>query len=72
MPPRTHRAPGVPPPGRRGMLRAMANAAPVTLIVGDEEFLADRAVRAVVAAVRAEDPGAEVHDLQGARWSPGS
>lgn len=54
------------------MLRAMANAAPVTLIVGDEEFLADRAVRAVVAAVRAEDPGAEVHDLQGARWSPGS
>ncbi len=53
------------------MLRAMANAAPVTLVVGDEEFLVDRAVRAVVAAVRAEDPGAEVHDLQGGKVEPG-
>ncbi|GAB3890026.1 hypothetical protein GCM10027612_33480 [Microbispora bryophytorum subsp. camponoti] len=53
------------------MLRDMANPAPVTLVVGDEEFLADRAVGSIVAAVRAEDPGAELHDLQGSKVEPG-
>ncbi|MFF3668231.1 DNA polymerase III subunit delta [Microtetraspora malaysiensis] len=49
----------------------MATAAPVTLVVGDEELLADRAVSSVVAAVRADDPGAEVHDLVGGKVEPG-
>lgn len=62
----------VPRPPGRGMLRDMANPAPVTLVVGDEEFLADRAVGSIVAAVRAENPGAELHDLQGSKVEPGS
>ncbi|GIH68653.1 DNA-binding protein [Sphaerimonospora thailandensis] len=43
----------------------------MTLVVGDEEFLADRAVASVVTAVRATDPEAEVHDLVGGRVEPG-
>ena len=35
----------------------------ITLIVGDEELLVDRAVAAVVAAVRESDPDVDVHDL---------
>ncbi|MGW9555363.1 DNA polymerase III subunit delta [Nocardiopsis sp. NPDC055551] len=35
----------------------------ITLIVGDEELLVDRAVAAVVAAVRESDPEVDVHDL---------
>ncbi|MCT9932957.1 DNA polymerase III subunit delta [Planotetraspora sp. A-T 1434] len=49
----------------------MANPAPVTLVVGDEELLADRAVGSIVAAARADDPEAEVHDLLGAKVEPG-
>ncbi|WP_204055370.1 DNA polymerase III subunit delta [Microbispora corallina] len=49
----------------------MANPAPVTLVVGDEEFLADRAVAAVVSAVREADPQAEIHDLAGGKMEPG-
>ncbi|MFF4773564.1 DNA polymerase III subunit delta [Microtetraspora fusca] len=49
----------------------MATPAPVTLVVGDEELLADRAVSSVVAAVRADDPGAEVHDLVGGKVETG-
>ncbi|WP_433349442.1 DNA polymerase III subunit delta [Microtetraspora malaysiensis] len=49
----------------------MATAALVTLVVGDEELLADRAVSSVAAAVRADDPGAEVHDLVGGKVEPG-
>ncbi len=49
----------------------MANPAPVTLVVGDEEFLSDRAVASVVTAVRAADPEAEVHDLVGGKVEPG-
>ncbi|MBO3751287.1 DNA polymerase III subunit delta [Streptosporangiaceae bacterium NEAU-GS5] len=45
----------------------MRSAAAVTLVVGDEELLADRAVAAVVAAVREADSGAEVHDLAGGK-----
>jgi DNA polymerase III subunit delta len=46
---------------------AAAATAPVTLIVGEEEFLVDRAVRELVAAAAADD----VHDLEGAALSPG-
>ncbi|MET9337498.1 DNA polymerase III subunit delta [Nonomuraea sp. NPDC003804] len=43
----------------------------VTLVVGDEELLAERAVGAVVGAVRAQGAGAEVHDLVGGKVEPG-
>ncbi|GAA3445232.1 DNA polymerase III subunit delta [Planomonospora venezuelensis] len=50
---------------------AASDPAPVTLIVGDEELLADRAVGEVIAAVRAADPAAETHDLVGGKVEPG-
>ncbi|MEV0149251.1 MULTISPECIES: DNA polymerase III subunit delta [unclassified Nonomuraea] len=55
------------------MLLDMAGSDPalVTLVVGDEELLAERAVGAVVAAARAGDPAAEVHDLVGSRMGQG-
>ena len=56
---RTGRVPTQQP--RRGMLTGMGNLVPVTLVVGEEEFLVDRAVRAAVAQARealAEDGGA--------------
>ena len=45
-----------------------ASAAPVSLIVGDEEFLVERAVAGLVAA---HGPGADVHDVTAAGLSPG-
>lgn len=36
---------------------------PLHLVVGDEELLVDRAVAGIVAAVRAEDSDADIHDL---------
>ncbi|MBB2912173.1 DNA polymerase-3 subunit delta [Streptosporangium becharense] len=50
---------------------AATDLAPVTLILGDEELLADRAVSEVVAVVKAADPAAEVHDLPGAKVEAG-
>ncbi|PZG42325.1 DNA polymerase III subunit delta [Spongiactinospora gelatinilytica] len=50
---------------------AATSPAPVTLVLGDEELLADRAVSAVVAAAREVDPGLELHDLVGAKVEPG-
>ncbi|MGW0480849.1 DNA polymerase III subunit delta [Nonomuraea sp. NPDC003214] len=54
------------------MLLDMAGTdpAPVTLVVGDEELLAERAVSAVVAAARAAE-AAEVHDLVGSKVTAG-
>jgi DNA polymerase III subunit delta len=48
----------------------------VTLVVGEEEFLVDRAVRELVAAARAAfaesgDGGGDVHDVDGAALTPG-
>jgi DNA polymerase-3 subunit delta len=45
--------------------------APVTLIVGEEEFLVDRAVRGLVAAARDAASGGDVHDLEGSELGPG-
>jgi DNA polymerase-3 subunit delta len=45
--------------------------APVTVIVGEEEFLIDRAVHDLVTAARAADVGGDVHDLDGAALGPG-
>lgn len=55
------------------MLLGMAGTEPalVTLVVGDEELLAERAVGTVIAAARAADTGAEVHDLVGSKVGPG-
>ncbi|WP_336204917.1 DNA polymerase III subunit delta [Nonomuraea sp. LPB2021202275-12-8] len=55
------------------MLLDMAGTdpAPVTLVVGDEELLAERAVSVVVATARAAEAGAEVHDLVGSKVSAG-
>jgi DNA polymerase III subunit delta len=46
---------------------APPEAAPVTIVVGEEEFLIDRAVRDLIAAAQAGD----VHDLDGAALGPG-
>ncbi len=43
----------------------------LTLIVGDEELLAERAVGEVVAAARAEDPETEVIELEPGSLEPG-
>jgi len=60
------------------MLADMANLVPVTLIVGEEEFLADRAVREAVAQAQlalAEPSGGadggDLHDLEAAALSQG-
>jgi DNA polymerase-3 subunit delta len=45
--------------------------APVTLVVGPEELLAERAVTEVVHAVRARDPEADVHDVPAGGLQPG-
>src|SRR5689334_13273320 len=57
------------------MARKTANddpLAPVTLAVGPEELLLDRAVREVVAAARAADPDTDVRDLTPDRLQPGT
>lgn len=55
------------------MLLDMAGTDPalVTLVVGDEELLAERSVSVIVAAARAGDSGAEVHDLVGSKVTTG-
>ncbi len=45
--------------------------APVTLVVGEEEFLVDRAVHDLVAAARDAAAGGDVHDLAAAELGPG-
>jgi DNA polymerase-3 subunit delta len=47
------------------------DAAPVTLVTGDEELLADRAIGAVVRAARATAPDAQVQDFLGGKVEPG-
>jgi len=44
-------------------VRTQVTTAPVTLVVGEEEFLVDRAVRDLIAAARAAGLGGDVHDL---------
>ena len=45
--------------------------APVTVIVGEEEFLIDRAVRELITAARDAELGGDIHDLDGAALGPG-
>ncbi len=44
---------------------------PLTLVVGDEGLLVDRAVSAVLRAAREADPDVDVHDLAAADLQPG-
>ena len=44
---------------------------PVTLIVGEEEYLVDRAVRDLIAAARDAAAGGDVHDLDASALGPG-
>ena len=62
-PPRPPAAPATP----------TATVAPVTLVVGEEEFLVDRAVRELIAAARAGQEGdaGDVHDRDAADLAPG-
>jgi DNA polymerase III delta subunit len=54
------------------MLPDMASAAPaVTVVVGDEEFLVERAIGRVIAAVRGVDSQADVRDLSATELEPG-
>jgi len=62
------------------MLTPMATYPPVTLVVGEEEFLVDRAVRQAVAQARAAlaadtgggaDGGGDLHDLEASALAPG-
>ena len=45
--------------------------APVTLVVGEEEFLVDRNVHDLIAAARDAGLGGDIHDLDGAALGPG-
>lgn len=45
---------------------------PLSVVVGDEELLVDRAVAGIVAAVRAADPDVDVHDLMPSQVSAGT
>ncbi|QKW16435.1 DNA polymerase III subunit delta [Verrucosispora sp. NA02020] len=48
-----------------------ASAAPIVLVLGDEELLATRAVTETVAAARAADPGADVREYQAGQLTVG-
>jgi DNA polymerase III subunit delta len=66
----------VPPPGQQaepsGGSGPPVRVPPVTLVVGPEELLVDRAVAQVLRAVRAEEPGADVRDLAASAVEPGA
>jgi DNA polymerase-3 subunit delta len=48
-----------------------AGIAPVTVVVGEEEFLVDRAVRDLITAARAAELGGDIHDVDGAALGSG-
>ena len=50
---------------------ALQPDAPVTIVVGEEEFLIDRAVRDLITARRHAGQAGDVHDLDAAALSPG-
>jgi DNA polymerase III subunit delta len=50
---------------------ALQADAPVTMVVGEEEFLIDRAVRDLITARRQADQAGDIHDLDAAALSPG-
>nr|WP_233613469.1 DNA polymerase III subunit delta [Leucobacter edaphi] len=50
---------------------SQAHPAPVVLVSGPEAFLADRAGQAIRAALLADDPALEVHDVDAASYTAG-
>ena len=61
-------------PARPPASTLATTVAPVTLVIGEEEFLVDRAVRELIAAAKAAagaDDTADVHDREGADLAPG-
>ena len=60
------------PPAAKSADAPSAAPAPLTLVTGPEELLADRAVAEVVAAARAADPAVEICDLAPGALQPGS
>lgn len=53
-----------------GAMAATTGVEPVHLVLGEEEFLADRAVQDVVAAVRVDDPAAELRRYRATELTP--
>ena len=45
--------------------------APVVLVSGPEEYLADRAIRSLRELLKAEDPSLEIHDVEADQYGPG-
>ena len=63
-----------PPSSARDMLPVVPTAmkvSPITVVIGDDEFLAERAIAAAIAAVRADDPEADVRDMTGGELEAG-
>ena len=56
---------------RTSVKSSATEVAPVTMVVGEEEFLVDRAVRDLIAAARDAAPGGDVHDLEASQLGPG-
>jgi DNA polymerase-3 subunit delta len=56
---------------RTSVKSSATEVAPVTMVVGEEEFLVDRAVRDLIAAAREAGSGGDVHDLDAAGLGPG-
>ena len=50
---------------------APAMTAPVTIVVGEEEFLIDRTVRDLIAARQEAGQAGDIHDLDVAALGPG-
>ncbi|WP_046472294.1 DNA polymerase III subunit delta [Allosalinactinospora lopnorensis] len=50
---------------------ASTSVSTLSVVVGDEELLIDRAVAGIVAQARADDPEVDVHDLVPAQVTPG-
>jgi len=56
---------------RTSVKSSATDVAPVTMVVGEEEFLVDRAVRDLIAAGRDAASGGDVHDLEAAQLGAG-
>jgi competence protein ComEC len=59
------------PPWDDGGVPASDLLVPLTLVVGDEEFLVARAISAVLRAARDRNPAVELSDLEGGALQPG-
>lgn len=78
-PPSTARQPAGRSRSRRAMLRAMSqtsqqqgNSTGITLVIGAEELLVNRAVARVIAQARADEPELEVRDVAPGALAPGA